>query len=66
VLRPMLGISLAFMNRFSKEYFEPSLCVADERGGSGSVSCPADRDLRELVECESTGSCCRCEVTKVF
>jgi hypothetical protein len=40
------------MNRFS----EPSLCVVDERGGSGSASCPANRDLRELVECKGTGS----------
>jgi hypothetical protein len=35
VLRPMLGASLAFMNRISKECFEPSLCIVDERGDSG-------------------------------
>jgi len=35
VLRPMLGASLAFMNRISKEYFEPSLCIVDEHGDSG-------------------------------
>jgi len=35
VLRPMLGASLACMNRISKEYFEPSLCVVNERGDSG-------------------------------
>jgi hypothetical protein len=34
VLRPMLGASLAFINRISKEYFEASLCVVDERGDS--------------------------------
>jgi len=56
VLRPMLGVSLAFMNRISKEYFEPSLYVVNERGDSGQASCPADRDLCELVECERTGS----------
>jgi hypothetical protein len=32
------------------------MCVADERGDPGSVSCPADCDLRELVECEGTES----------
>ena len=53
MLRPLLGV---FMNRFSNEYFEPSLCVVDKRCGSGSTSCPADRDLRELVEGERTGS----------
>ena len=53
-LRPVLGVSLAFPNRFSNEYFEPSLLVA--RGGSGSASCPADHDLRELVRCERTRS----------
>ena len=35
MLRPMLGASLACMNRISKEYFEPSLCVVNERGDSG-------------------------------
>jgi hypothetical protein len=48
VLRPVLGVSLAFINRFSNEYFEPSLCVVDVCGGSSSASCIADHDLREL------------------
>ena len=56
MLRPVLGISLDFMNRLSNEYFEPSLCVVDKHCGSGSTSCPADRDLRELAEGEETRS----------
>jgi len=56
VLRSVLGVSLAFLNRFSNDYLEPSLRVVGARGGSGSASCPADRGLCELVGCEGTGS----------
>lgn len=55
VLRQVLGVSLAFLNKSSSEYFKLSLGVV-ARSGPGSTSCPADRDLRELVECEGTGS----------
>ena len=40
--------------RASNEYFEPSLRIVAAHGGS--ASCPANRGLRELVECEGTGS----------
>ena len=51
LLCPALGESLAFLNRFSSEYLDPSLRGAlSARWGSGSASCPADRGLRELDE----------------
>ena len=56
MLRPVLGVSLAFMNRLSNESFEPSLCVVDKYCGSGSTPFPADRDLRELAEGEEARS----------
>jgi len=49
MLRPALGVSLAFLNRFSSEYFDLSVRVG-ARGGYNSSSCPADRSLRGLVE----------------
>jgi hypothetical protein len=54
MLRPALGVSLAFLNRFSSEYFDPSMRVG-ARGGYNSSSCSADHSLRELVERGGTG-----------
>ena len=52
VLRPVLGVSPLFLNRFSNEYLDLSLRMG-ARGGSGSASCPA---VLELIEGEGTGS----------
>ena len=41
MLRPVLGISLALLNRFSNKYLELSMHVG-AHGGSGLASCLAD------------------------
>jgi len=48
-------VSPAFLNRFRREYLDPSLrWTLGARGYSGSASCPAERGLRSGEE-EGTG-----------